>query len=369
MSTPAVAAPKNTPQNPAIPRHQELESRPGQEPAETPESGGGAELAHLLERYETYLRGQRSLSDNTVRVYLDDLDSFIRYLGQSGAGLDDMNRRMARRYLAWLATEARETVHPYSGRKQKEGYARVSIVRKLTALRSFYQFLVQQGRFKHSPVPSGRSLQVKVEKPLPSFIGKQEAVRLLETPDTDDGYGLRDRAILEVLYSCGVRLAEIAGMDLSDVNFDRRQILVEGKGSKERWVLFGQPTGEALQSYLQESRPQLLAGARPGQRPEPEAMFLNRYGQRLSRRSIEKLVRNYAAQAGLRDGIHTHTLRHTFASHMLEGQADLRVIQELLGHSSPTTTQIYTHITKQEAKAAYLNFHPRAGGDSDDEAG
>ncbi len=321
---------------------------------------GAVDVSHqireLLEKYEPYLRGQRGLSDNTVRVYLTDLEAFVRYIDESGLCLKDMNRRMARSYLAWLATEARETRHPYSGRKQKEGYARVSIVRKLTALRSFYQFLVQQGMFKHCPVPSGRSLQVKVEKPLPSFIGKQETVRLLEAPDEDDQYGMRDRAILEVLYSCGVRLAEIAGMDLPDVNFEERRILVEGKGSKERWVLFGQPTADVLQKYLEETRPQLLDGP-------TEALFLNRYGQRLSRRSIEKLVKGYAARAGLRDGVHTHTLRHTFASHMLEGDADLRVIQELLGHSSPTTTQIYTHITKQEARAAYLNFHPRAGKD------
>ena len=319
----------------------------------TPAAPVTSEISELVEKYETYLRGQKGLSDNTVRVYLTDVDSFLRYISQTGQSLTDMTRRMARSYLAWLATEARETKHPYSGRKQKEGYARVSIVRKLTALRSFYQFLVQQGMFKHCPVPSGRSLQVKVEKPLPSFIGKQETVRLLEAPDEEDLYGIRDRAILEVLYSCGVRLAEIEGMDLPDVNFEQRQILVEGKGSKERWVLFGQPTTDVLQKYLEEVRPQLLNGA-------TEALFLNRYGKRLSRRSIEKLVKGYAARAGLRDGIHTHTLRHTFASHMLEGQADLRVIQELLGHSSPTTTQIYTHITKQEARAAYLNFHPRA---------
>ena len=226
----------------------------------------------------------------------------------------------------------------------------------MTALRSFYQFLVQQGMFKHCPVPSGRSLQVKVEKPLPSFIGKQETVRLLESPDEEDLYGIRDKAILEVLYSCGVRLAEIVGMDLPDINFAERRILVEGKGAKERWVLFGEPTADALQKYMEEARPELLDGP-------TEALFLNRYGKRLSRRSVEKLVRGYAARAGLRDGVHTHTLRHTFASHMLEGEADLRVIQELLGHSSPTTTQIYTHITKQEARAAYLNFHPRAGGE------
>lgn len=325
------------------------------------------ELGPLLDKYETYLRGQRGLSDNTVRVYRDDLDAFMRYLDYSGEAPGGMNRQMARRYLAWLATLGRETKHPYSGRQRQEGYARVSILRKLTALRSFYQFLAQEGWFKHNPVPSGRSLQVKTEKPLPSFIGKQEAARLLEAPDTDNDYGLRDRAILEVLYACGVRLAEITGMDLPDLDFAQRQILVEGKGSKERWVLFGQPTAEVLQRYLEEARPALLnEGLAAGKPVEGNALFLNRYGQRLSRRSIEKLVKSHAAQAGLRDGIHPHTLRHTFASHMLEGSADLRVIQELLGHASPTTTQIYTHITKQEAKAAYLNFHPRAGGDGEE---
>lgn len=326
------------------------------------------ELTPLRERYENHLRGQRGLSDNTVRIYQEDLNAFLRYLAQSGESPRAMNRRMARSYLAWLATEGRETIHPYSGRKQREGYARVSILRQMTALRAFYQFLTQEGWFKHSPVPSGRSLQVKTEKPLPSFVGKQEAVRLLENPDTDTDYGQRDRAILEVLYSCGVRLAEIVGMDLPDVNLAQRRILVTGKGRKERWVLFGEPAADALQQYLTESRPALLnAGLAAGRRVERSALFLNRYGQRLSRRSIENLVKSHAAQAGLRDGIHPHTLRHSFASHMLEGDADLRVIQELLGHSSPTTTQIYTHITKQEAKAAYRNFHPRAGGEGDGE--
>lgn len=302
----------------------------------------------LFQKYELFLRGQRGLSENTARIYLSDLDSFRRYLEQEGSasgGLMQMDRQMLRGYLAWLATSARDG---------REGYARVSISRKLTALRSFYRFLVQEGLFRSSPVPAGRSFQLKVEKPLPIFLGKQETGRLLEAPDESDVLGLRDKAILEVLYSCGVRLAEIQGIDLQHLDLDKREILVRGKGSKERWVLFGKPTELALQRYLQEGRPKLATGSTP-------ALFLNRYGQRLSRRSIEKLVRRYAARAGLRDGVHPHTLRHTFASHMLEGDADLRVIQELLGHSSPTTTQIYTHVTKQEARHAYLNCHPRAG--------
>ena len=303
-----------------------------------------SDFESLLQRYGLYLRGQRGLSENTLRIYLTDVASFRRYLGQEGLDPSQMDRQALRGYLAWLATSARDG---------KNGYARVSITRKLTALRSFYRFLVQEGWFRSSPVPTGRNFQVKVAKPIPIFLGKQEVSRLLDAPDDSDLYGIRDRAILEVLYSCGVRLAEIQGIDLQDINLDGREILVRGKGSKERWVLFGKPTQHALQRYLADSRPQLATGS-------TSALFLNRYGQRLSRRSIEMLVRKYAARAGLRDGVHTHTLRHTFASHMLEGDADLRVIQELLGHSSPTTTQIYTHVTKQEARNAYLNSHPRA---------
>jgi integrase/recombinase XerC len=303
-----------------------------------------ARFDSLVEGYPNYLRGQRGLSENTVRIYLDDIGSFRRYLCLEEVTLEDMDRPMIRGYMAWLATEALDS----------KGYARVSIARKLTVVRSFYLFLVQQGLFKASPVPSGRSYRVKVEKPLPSFLGQRDVARLLDAPDESSPIGLRDRAILEVLYACGVRLGEIQTMDLPHVNFTSQEILVRGKGSKERWVLFGQPAAAALRRYLDEGRPQLAI------RPEP-ALFLNRYGSRLSRRSMEKLVERYGIQAQTTLGVHPHTLRHTFATHMLEGGADLRVIQELLGHSSPSTTQIYTHVTKQEALSAYLTNHPRSG--------
>ncbi len=308
----------------------------------------------LLERYGRYLTGQRSLSDNTRRIYLDDLHTFLGYCRPKDLGLSDMNRQMLRGYVAYLATEGRT-----DGERPK-GYARVSIVRKLTALRTFYNFLVQEGWFKSTPVPSARSFPVKVEKPLPSFLGKKEATRLLDAPDDDTPTGLRDRAILEVLYACGVRLAEIEGMNLGDVYRERREILVRGKGNKERWTLYGEPAEAALDNYLIDGRPHLVAGVE-----NDEPLFVNRYGGRLSRRSIEKIVSNYAARAGLKEGIHPHTLRHSFASHMLEGDADLRVIQDLLGHSSVSTTQMYTHITKQEARRAYLNFHPMAAQDGE----
>lgn len=310
----------------------------------------GPATADLLGRYARYLTGQRSLSDNTRRIYLDDLHTFLGYCRRKGLGLSGMDRQMLRGYVAYLATEGRT-----DGDRPK-GYARVSIVRKLTALRTFYNFLVQEGWFKSTPVPSARSFPVKVEKPLPSFLGKKEATRLLAAPDHDTPTGLRDRAVLEVLYACGVRLAEIEGMNIGDVYRERREILVRGKGSKERWTLYGEPAEAALDNYLTDGRPHLVADG-----DDDEPLFVNRYGGRLSRRSIEKIVSNYAARAGLKEGIHPHTLRHSFASHMLEGDADLRVIQDLLGHSSVATTQMYTHITKQEARRAYLSFHPMAG--------
>lgn len=314
--------------------------------------------ADLLERYGLYLTGQRSLSDNTRRIYFDDLHTFLDYCRRNGHGLRDMDRQLLRGYVAFLATVGR------SDGPRPAGYARVSIVRKLTALRTFYNFLVQEGWFKSTPVPSARSFPVKVEKPLPSFLGKQEATRLLAAPDDDTPAGLRDRAILEVLYACGVRLAELQGMNVGDINSDRREILVRGKGDKERWTLYGAPAQDALDRYLEDGRPHFAAT-----RDHHDPLFVNRYGGRLSRRSIEKIVRDYAARAGLKEGIHTHTLRHSFASHMLEGDADLRVIQELLGHSSVSTTQLYTHITKQEARRAYMDFHPLASASGADPDG
>ena len=310
-------------------------------------------------QFPAYLRGQRGLSENTLRVYLADIDTFRRYLTAQGLALADMDRSTLRGYLAWLATVGRESGYTQSshrpGRKTRDtGYARVSIARKLTVLRTFYRFLVQTGLFASSPLPSGRSFRVKVEKPLPSFLGQKEVEQLVEAPGQGTPLAVRDRAILEVLYSCGIRLAEIQTLDLPDMDLPQRQFLVRGKGSKERWVLFGRPTEAALRKYLRDARPELAVVS-------TSALFLNRYGQRLSRRSIERLVRRYGAQSGAKENVHPHTLRHTFATHMLEGGADLRVIQELLGHSSPATTQIYTHITKLEARTAYLKHHPRSG--------
>ena len=304
----------------------------------------------LVERYREFLVGTKGRSANTVRVYLDDLKPFLGFMDREDLPLEKLDRHSLRRYLAWLATSARGKMG---------GYARVSVARKLVALRSFYRFLAQEGLVEGNPIPKGRLFSMKVGKRLPVFLSNSEVDRLLETPDTHTELGLRDKAILEVLYSSGIRLSELASLNINDMDMETREIKVWGKGSKERVVLMGRPALRAVDQYIQSARVDLA------QKPTP-ALFLNRYGVRLSRRSIEKLVKRYAVMSGVRPGVHPHTLRHTFATHLLEGGADLRVVQGLLGHSSPATTQIYTHVTQSQARKVYMSTHPRARASEDD---
>ena len=305
---------------------------------------GQEDMDELLRRFKESLRGQRGRSDNTVRVYATDLRPFITFMNSQNLDPRGLDRRQLRRYLAWLSTDARGPAG---------GYARVSVARKLVVLRSFYRFLVQSGYMPANPIPKGRTFSIKVERRLPTFLGRDDVQRLLESPDISQPLGTRDRAILEILYASGVRLSELHGLDLDSIDLGTREVRVRGKGSKERVVLVGKAAVESLALYLGHGRPRL---AQDG----IEALFLNRYGGRLSRRSVEKIVARYSMMASTRPGVHPHTLRHTFATHIMEGGADLRVVQELLGHSSPSTTQVYTHVTQNETRAEYMTTHPRA---------
>ena len=242
----------------------------------------------------------------------------------------------------------------------KSGYARISVARKLVVLRAFYRYLAQTGEVPANPIPNGRSMQVKVDKLLPVFLGKDEAFRLVDTPDRGEALGARDAVILELLYSCGLRLSELAAVDVASFDADTREIRVIGKGSKERIVIVGRPAAQAIADYLDWARPELLSEAREPLPYGEDPLLLNRYGARLSRRSIEKIVSTSAARAATRPGVHPHTLRHTFATHLMDGGADIRVVQELLGHASPTTTEIYTHVTQKQARQVYMASHPRA---------
>ncbi len=302
------------------------------------------DLSLMLDRFKGYLMGARGRSENTARVYEADIRPFMAFVSREGLEVGELDRHGLRRYLAWLATSARG---------KEGGYARVSVARKLVVLRAFYRFLIHEGLVEVNPIPKGQTFRMKSEKRLPVFLSEEEAERLMESPDLEKEYGVRDRAILEILYSSGLRLSELAALDLKDVDMTSREVKVWGKGAKERVVMIGRPALHALENYVMTARPNL------SRKPTP-ALFLNRYGGRLSRRSIEKMVSRNAVQAAVRPGVHAHTLRHTFATHMLEGGADLRIVQGLLGHSSPATTQIYTHVTRHQARKVYLNSHPRA---------
>ena len=287
-------------------------------------------------------QGRAGLAHLTIRNYVTDLRPLYDYMTLRGlSGLERIDRTSVRGYLAWLSDL---------------GYVRRSIARKLSTLRGFLRWLVRKGVLQADPLP--RRGVMKLDSRLPRFLSQDEAARLVLAPDTSAPLGARDRALLELIYAAGLRVSEVRDLNVGNVDLASREVRVTGKGSKQRAVLIGEAARSALAIYLNEVRPKLEG------RDSDNALFLNRYGGRLSQRSIQAKVRRYAARVGLGTGVHTHTLRHSFATHLLEGGADLRVVQELLGHASPATTQIYTHVTASEAKAVYLAAHPRAGEDN-----
>ena len=292
----------------------------------------------LILNYKRFLEAEHHASPYTVRNYTHDLRHFLEFLNiENVATLGDVDRHLLRRYIASL---------------QEQGFEKSSVSRKLSALRSFYSYLMQQNFTSSNPLITVSS--PKLEKRLPSFLSSDEVTHLLEIPDTSTPQGQRDRAMLELLYASGLRVSEIVSLDLGSVNIEARDIRVWGKGSKERMVLIGKPAASALIMYLREGRRQLLGNS------STEALFINRYGKRLSERFLQKAISKYAIEAGLDKRVFPHMVRHSFATHLLDGGADLRVVQELLGHANLSTTQIYTHVTQSQARKVYLAAHPRA---------
>jgi integrase/recombinase XerC len=286
------------------------------------------------------------MSAYTVRNYTADLVDFFDFLRERSIGsLKDVDRLILRDYLAHL---------------MKEGLVKASIARKLSAIRSFYRYLMQVGLVDTSPVATTSS--PKLDKRLPSFLTIEEVRRLLETPDLSTPQGQRDRALLELLYASGIRVSELVQLNLEQINLDTREIRVWGKGAKERVVLMGKPATEALAAYISEGRLKLLGERRNS------TLFVNRYGGRLPERRVQRILEKYTILARIDKRVHPHMLRHTFATHLLDGGADLRVVQELLGHADLSSTQIYTHVTKSRAKKVYLSAHPMAQ-EKDDERG
>lgn len=296
------------------------------------------EWEKTLTEFRTYLETDRALATITIRNYLIDIEHLYPFMLKNKLlKFSDFDRSLIRKYLSWLI---------------ELGYVRRSVTRKLSTVRTFLSWLIKLGVLIHDPIPPKGI--IKSEKRLPDYLTQSEVVKLLDTPDTSTNLGVRDKAILELLYSSGLRVSEIVNINMEDLNLNTLELKVFGKGSKQRMVIIGRVASKYINIYIRKSRPKLLS------QELNNALFLNRYGNRLSQRSIQSKTRIYSVKAGLRDGVHVHTLRHSFATHMLEGGADLRVVQELLGHSNPATTQIYTHISDIEAESVYNYAHPRS---------
>lgn len=293
-------------------------------------------MQQVFNRYLDYLTAERNASRYTVRNYTADLLDFFRFLSAKGvSSLREIDKQAVRRYLSRLADD---------------GFARSSIARKLSAIRSFYRYLLREEMVSESPLATTSA--PKLDRRLPSFLTTDEAKRLVETPDLSKPEGQRDRALLELLYASGLRVSELVSLNLEQVNLETNEIRVWGKGAKERVVLMGRPAAAALSAYVSNGRPRLLGGK------QSPALFVSRYGARLLARRVQKLLEKYSKN--MPKQVHPHMLRHTFATHLLDGGADLRVVQELLGHASLSSTQIYTHVTKSQARKIYLSAHPMA---------
>jgi integrase/recombinase XerC len=301
-----------------------------------------------IDRFADYLKYQRNASPHTLRNYLSDLDQFYDYLcpEDSNGERPDIDIRQIDHI----------TIREYMAKLYQEKRKKSSIGRKLATLRTFFKFLCREQVLEMNPARLVSS--PRLEKRLPKVISVDEVVHFIETPDTETVLGKRDRAILELLYATGCRVSEVAGMNLDDIDFRRETIRVRGKGRKERFVPFGSKAKEALTTYF-EVRGALLAEA-PEHKRDAKAVLLNYQGTRITTRSIGRLVDKYVKECALTQDISPHSLRHSVATHLLSAGADLRVIQELLGHARLSTTQIYTHVSIEQLMQVYDKAHPRA---------
>jgi integrase/recombinase XerD len=290
-----------------------------------------------MEQFEDYLTFERGLSTRTVEAYGRDLARFLAFVTEAGASTPtDVDTPMLR---AWVF-ELKEA-----------GLAPTSIRRARSAVRTYFGFLLAEGALENDP--TDRLEAPKAQRSLPDFLSREEVERLLEAPDPDRALYWRDRAILEFLYASGVRVSELVELPLSSLDLEEGFALVFGKGSKERLVPVGAPALRALRRYLTEVRPTLDGGDGAGR------VFLNARGKPIRRESIWAIVRDSARRAGLGRTVSPHTLRHTFATHLVEGGADLAAVQELLGHADISTTQIYTHLDRAYLRNLHRKYHPR----------
>ncbi len=293
-----------------------------------------------LERFLAYLYAERNASPLTMQAYRNDILQFLELIGDNARALQATDHKTLRRYLALL---------------KNKGYARRSIARKLSATRSFLFFL-QKADFMNDARWSAVA-RPKQEKNLPRFLYYHEVAALLEAPDSGTALGLRDRAMLEMLYSSGLRVSELVSMDIHSLQPADRLVKVCGKGRKERIIPVGTVAAAMVEKYIKNSRPLLEALEKQGR--TYRELFLNRWGRPISDRGVRYNFQKYIRQVSYKVGITPHSLRHSFATHMLDAGADLRVVQELLGHVSLSTTQVYTHVTRDRLSEVYRAAFPR----------
>lgn len=305
-----------------------------------------------LRRFLDHLRFNRNLSARTVRAYESDLTQYLRFLERH---LDRPADRIAPDDVDYPAVRA------FMRDQYDRGQARSSSARRLAAIRSFGRYLRREGLVERDPGVLAST--PKQDQKLPAHLDEGEMARMLDAPDGATPLGRRDRAILELFYASGLRLGELVGLGLEDVDLSRRLVRVLGKGGKERIVPFTRAAADALRAYLADRDTLVRRSGAPRPlraRAAADPLFVNYQGGRLSARSVDRLVRRYVAAASTRYGISPHALRHSFATHLLERGADLRAIQEMLGHARISTTQRYTHVSAEQLLSVYRKTHPKA---------
>jgi len=297
-------------------------------------------VEHFLVEYLGHLAVERGASPHTIAAYRRDVSEYLAFL--AARGVDDPG------------CISRDDVTAYVGAVRERGLAPSTIERRVAAIKGFHKFLVREGITENHP--TARIPLPRVPERLPDVVSIDDIDRLLAQPFPDTPLGVRDRAVLETLYGCGLRVSELTGLDRSDVDLAEGFLRVLGKGSKERLVPIGGMAALALDAYVTHARSRLRPRASVSS--DSSAVFLNARGGRISRQAVFELVRRYGARVGLE--MHPHTLRHSYATHLLEGGADLRALQEMLGHADISTTQVYTHVDRRHVREEYLTTHPRA---------
>jgi len=295
-------------------------------------------MKYLINEYQYYLKREKGLSQNTITAYLRDLEQYRMYL--------EKNYEITK-----IQKIERKHIEAFLKNLNKKALSSKSLSRKLTAIKGFHQFLLIENEIDHNIAYDIES--PKVEKSLPQVLSVQEVVQIIEAVKGSDPLSIRNQALLELIYGSGLRVSELLDLKTADIHLLEGYVRVVGKGNKEREVPLGELSIQALRLYLTKSRNQLTINS-------IDYLFLNQDGQRLSRQGFFKILRKIAKSAGIERDVSPHTLRHSFATHLLEAGVDLRTLQELLGHEDIQTTQIYTHISQKHLKDVYLNTHPRA---------